>query len=176
MRILLITLTDVLPYAFMKVLNPGNDYCAIVVDDDEKAKKMLENVPQLKEKIFPFYELPECIENFYYDFVLCICDGRFFWNIHNRVSKCGLPRTKFFHVFVGTSNFDIEKTLRYYKEHAAEFKMFATGISYTSVALDVDKFKHKLFNFAVSSQDLYYDYKIAKYVLEVCGGGISSMH
>ena len=174
MRILLVTLTDILPYALTKVLNPDNDYCAIVIDDEETAKKMLANVPPLRDKIKPFYELKECIENFYYDMCLCICDGRFTWKIHRQLIKYGLPRTKFFHIFVGASSFDVEKTLRFYKEHSAEFEMFATGISYTSVALDADKFKYKLFNFALSSQDLYYDYQVAKFVLNEAGGVVIS--
>lgn len=176
MRVLLVTLSDILPFALTQVLNPANDYCAIVVDNPDISKKMLKNYPSIRDKIFPFYELKECIEDFYYDFVLCVCDGRFAWKIHRQVSKYGLPRTKFFHVWGnGTLNFDVEKTLRYYREHTKEFEMFSTGISYTSVALDADKFKYRLFNFALSSQDLYYDYKIAKYVLEVCGGGILNM-
>ena len=171
MRILLVTLTDILPHALTQVLNPANDYCAIVLDDEETAKKILANVPPLRDKVRPFYELKECVEKFYYDVALCICDGRFTWKIHRQLIKYGLPRTKFFHIHVGTLNFNVEKTLRYYKEHAADFEMFATGISYTSVALDANNFKYKLFNFALSSQDLYYDYQVAKFVFSTVHGG-----
>ena len=43
--------------------------------------------------------------------------------------------------------------------------MFATGISCTEVGLDVTRFKRKLFNFARSSQDLYYNFQTAKFAL-----------
>ena len=43
--------------------------------------------------------------------------------------------------------------------------MFATGMSYAESNLDVTQFKYKLFNFARSSQDLYYNYQTAKFAL-----------
>ena len=68
MRILLVTFSEYLP----AVLNPALEYCAIVVDEPDIAKKILANVQPLRDKIFPFYELKECVENNYYDFVLLI--------------------------------------------------------------------------------------------------------
>ena len=38
MRILLVTFTEYLPFAFTQVLNPELEYCAIVVDEPEPAK------------------------------------------------------------------------------------------------------------------------------------------
>ena len=39
MRVLLVTLTDMLPLALTKVLNVELEYCAIVTDDTIAAKK-----------------------------------------------------------------------------------------------------------------------------------------
>ena len=179
MRILLVTLSDILPFALTQVLNPANEYCAIVVDDPDISKNMFENYPQITNLIYPFYDLQECIDKLYYDFVLCISDPRILWTIYKKFMECGLSREKFFQICISPDSLNdsrVESTLRFYKEHSTEFEMFATGISYTAVALENNHFKHKLFNFARSSQDLYYDYQIAKYILEVCGGGILSMH
>ena len=180
MRVLLVTLTDLLPFTLSKVLNPALEYCAIVVDDAEVANKIFKNYPQIINLIRPFYDLQECIDNLYYDFVLCISDSRILWTIYKKFVECELPREKFFQICIypdAPNDSRVEKTLRFYKEHATEFEMFATGISYSAVALENKYFKYRLFNFARSSQDLYYDYQTAKFVFNQneSGGGSSSI-
>ena len=178
MRILLVTFSNILPYALTQVLNPANEYCAIVVDDPLQSKKMLEKAPQLREKIFPFYELKHCIEKFYFDLLLYI-NMPGIGGVEQQLRNYGVPAEKFFHLHLTNDRencFLLERALRYYKEHSTEYEIFATGLSYVRDAIDVTKFKKKTFNFGIGSQELYYDYKIAKFVLEVCGGGISSMY
>ena len=67
-----------------------------------------------------------------------------------------------FYALNSWDNFLLERSLRYFKEHAAEFEMFATGISYVEKCLDVTRFKRKLFNFGRGSQDLYYNFQVSK--------------
>ena len=83
MRILLIALHDVLPTAFTQILNPANEYCAIVTEEVEPARNFIKNINLPEKLVHSFYELRECIENFYYDVVLCISDGRTAYSIHN---------------------------------------------------------------------------------------------
>ena len=171
MRVLLVTVSEMLPFVFTKVLNPALEYCAIVVDEPEQAKKILSNTP-LEKAVFPFYELKECMENFHYDCILCPSP---FWEFPNyeTFKKWDIPKDSLVSLPVihTVENFFIERALRYYKEHAAEFEMFATGDSHAEFGLIPKKFKHKLFNFGHTSQDLYYSYQIAKYVLTKTGGG-----
>lgn len=47
--------------------------------------------------------------------------------------------------------------------------MFATGISLVEKCLDVTRFKLKLFNFGRGSQDLYYNFQVAKHVVAYGG-------
>lgn len=172
MRVLLVTITEYLPFALTQVLNPALDYCAIVVDEPDIAKKMLANVTPLRDKIFPLYELKDCVEGKYYDLVLCVTDNRM-GDIWKTLNKYELPAEKYLHVRFADDRenfFLLERALRYYKGHAAEFEMFATGISFIRDSIDTSKFGKKIFNFALGGQDLYYDYQIAKFVLEVCGG------
>jgi len=170
MRILLVTLTDVLPYALTQVLNPANDYCAIVVDEPDIAKKNLINEPQPLDKIYPFYELKECIKNNYYDAVLFMCEHPIWHTIIEQIRAYGVPGNKFLNVSISYSTrhrpFLLERALRYYKEHAAEFEMFATGGCYTELGLDNTKFRYKLFNVGKGNQDLYFRYQIAKFILD----------
>lgn len=170
MRILLITLSDLLPLVLIKILNPALECCAIVVDEPEKSKKLLGDNP-LSNIIYPFYELKECIEKFYFDCIVCPSP---FWEFPNYeyAKKSGIPNDLLvsFSLIHAPENFFVERALRHYKEHVSEFEMFATGSSYVHHSLDTKKFTHKLFNFGHPSQDLYYNFQIAKYVLTEAGG------
>ena len=76
MRVLLVTWTDQLLQK-LSILNPELEYCAIVTDEVEPAKKILEQVGLPKNLLYPLYELKECVQNFYYDYVLCV--GNWWW-------------------------------------------------------------------------------------------------
>ena len=171
MRVLLVTLTDLLPYALTKVLNPSLEYCAIVVDDATVAKNMLKDVKPLQNLIYPFYELKECIQNFHYDVVICYSFGHD--TFESNLRRYGVSKNKLVNLVSLHSheNFLLERALRYYSEYAGEFEMFATGMSYTECGLEPQNFKLKLFNFGRGTQDLYYDYKIAQFVFTHAGGG-----
>lgn len=178
MRILLVTLTDMLPYALSQVLNPSLEYCAIVVDEPAIAKQIFKNYPQVTNLVHPFYELKECIENFYFEVALCISGGSMSHEIlPKEMRKYGLPVNKLInlHNLNSSRNFNVAIAMQYYKNHYKEFDIFATGISYTALGLVPALFSphHKLFNFSRDSQDLYYDYQTAKFVLNqnVLGGG-----
>ncbi|MBR5914579.1 MAG: hypothetical protein IKZ58_09485 [Selenomonadaceae bacterium] len=56
--------------------------------------------------------------------------------------------------------------MRYYKEHATEFEMIATGGCYGAMGLDTTKFRYKLFNISRNNQDFYYKYKVAKFIFK----------
>ena len=89
------------------------------------------------------------------------------------VHRCGCPQNKFVHLRLlnSSGNFFVERALRYYEEHSDEIEIFATGNSHTCMGLDANQFKYKLLNFGISSQDLYFDYQIAKRVLTPKTGG-----
>ena len=146
MRVLLITFSEVVNFALTQVFNPDLKYSAIVVEDTELAKKNLSDSPQLHEKIYPFYELKECIENTYYDAVLFTCENSAVWlGIIEQIREYGVPANKFVNMNFSPStknkHFLLERNLRYYKEHAAEFEMFATGGCYIALGLDNTKFR-----------------------------------
>lgn len=170
MKVILVTSGDVLSYVLTQVLNPELEYCAIVVDEPEQSKKNLADFPQLHEKIYPFYELKECIQNNNYDAVLFMCENSAWYTIIEQLREYGVRSDKFINMHLSSAtkeqHFLLERNLRYYKEHAADFEMFATGGCYAALALDNTKFRHKLFNFGKGSQDLYYDYQTAKFIFE----------
>ena len=149
MRILLLALSDILPFIVAKILNPSNKYCAIVTDEVEPSRKFLSQFGFPAERVFAFHELKECAENFYYDCLLHISDGRTAWTIYDYLKKNNVPTQKFFHVILdnGKENcFLLDRAMCYYSEHAAEFEMIATGISLVEAGLETKQFRRKLFN------------------------------
>ena len=171
MRVLLVTWSDQLLQK-LQILSPQLEYCAIVVDELEPAQKILERVKLPKSLLHPLYELKECVRDFYYDYVICIEDGWWTKDLFNQAKRYGVPQDKLllFNALTSGTNFLVERSLRYFKEHAADFEMFITGISLTAVGMDVTQFKRKCFNFGRTGQDLYYNFQVAKRAVTYGGG------
>ena len=163
MKILFVTLTDKLAEKFA-ALNPEINYCAIIVDQVEPAKKILSNIGLSQVPLYPMGELKKLLETLKYDYVLLVQEQAYGLEIIWRLQKYGLPTEKLisFAELLGTNNWQTERLLRYCREHSREIEIFATGTSYTQTAIDIKKFKRKAINFGTSSQDLYYSFKIAK--------------
>ena len=163
MRILLFTVNDLLPTVLNDILNPELEYCAVVVDDP-KAAKNISSKFGLSEKIFyPFYELKECIENFYYDYCVCVSYPQTVNLMPEQCRLYDLPKNKFVHIFDVTSeyNFKMKKILCRLKNHSQEFEIFSTG----NFNFSKSNFGRKIFD--CSGQDLYYSYKVAEKILSL---------
>ena len=50
-------------------------------------------------------------------------------------------------------------------------KILITGLSYHNEGIDETKFDDPVVNMAMGSQDLFYDYEVAKYVMRTQNGG-----
>ena len=164
MKILLLTFSGFLPVAFKDVLNTKNEYSPIVVEDVEAARKFLSQFNYPENLIYPIYELKECAENFYFDVCISITP----YGVLDRYARKYIPKNKFVNlVQIETpQNFLLERALRYYQMHANDFEIFSTGMSYVECGINPKYFKRKLFNFGRGTQDLYYDYKIAEFILK----------
>lgn len=175
MRVLLVTVADKL-FRKLSRLNPKLECCAIVVDDVESARKFLRRAKLSRKFLYSMDSLEECVKNFDYDYVVCVENKWWKYTLASKVEQCSVPRNKivnFCNLHRGT-NFLLERSLRYFKEHAAEFEMFATGISTVEKGIEPAKFTRKLFNFGRGSQDLYYNFQVAKFVIS-CGGGQNNL-
>jgi hypothetical protein len=170
MKILLVTTADKLAEK-LAVLSPEFEYCAAVVDNVEPAKKILATIGLSEVPVYPMNELKACSENVKYDYAICVQDG-FYDAVIMNLLRCGFPTKKVvsFAALPSVGNFQTERPLRHYQEHCQEFEIFATGTSYTETAIDINKFKRKAINLATSSQDIYYNFQIAKSVILYNGG------
>ena len=154
-------------------LNPELEYGAIVTDDVEAAKKTLAQIGLSKNFVCPMAELSKCLEYLWYDYVLCVEDKWWQGYLLGKVRGYNIPQNKAVDLWSLNThhNFMLERSLRYFREHAQEFEMFLTGISLVEEGMDITKFKRKTFNLGTGSQDLYYNYLVAKQVI-LYGGGI----
>ncbi len=171
MRVLLVT-NEMNLAEKLDVLSPELEYCGFVVDNVEPAKETLEKVGLSQVPLYPLSELKTCAESHDYDYAICVqelpYDGRAY-----KLYKAGFPTEKVvaFANLLNEANWQTERPLRYYQEHAQEIEMFATGISTVEAGIDIRQFKRKAINFGTSSQDLYYSFQIAKHIV-LYGGGI----
>ena len=168
MNILLVTFTDALQTLLKYCLNSEVKYCAIVIDRIEPAKKIINDIGLNENIIYPYYDVEECIENLQYDLILCVTNTTAINLLPQQVRKYCSPKNKFLQLTLSDDAnhlFLVKRALNYFKVHANNFEMFATGMSYFSHGLDTSRFNKKLFNFAKASQDLYYDYKIANFAV-----------
>lgn len=62
-------------------------------------------------------------------------------------------------------DYEIYRAYDYYIKCKRPLDSFITGISYAEVAIDTEKLPYNIINLAVSSQDLFYDYKWSKMLL-----------
>ena len=175
MNVLLVTLTDNLAEK-LAVLSPELEYCAIVVDQVEPAKEILSQVGLSHVPLYPMSELKKSVGNSNFDYVVCVENKWWMTTLAKKVENCAVQKNKilnFCNLHRGT-NFLLERSFRYFKEHVADFEIFATGISTVEKGIDPEKFNGKLFNFGRGSQDLYYNFSVAKFAVS-CGGGHTSI-
>lgn len=166
MKVLLVTSVRTLEKKFT-VLNPELEYCAVVVDKVGVAKAVLKRLGLSKVPVHSMSALKICAEEFSYDYLLCAQDFLSRNEAMTELQTYTFPKDKVLSFFglQATYNFTLEQKLRYCREHSAEIEIFATGISHTAHALDIRQFKRRLINLATPSQDLYYDFQIAKNVV-----------
>ncbi|RII36188.1 hypothetical protein D2A34_02085 [Clostridium chromiireducens] len=89
--------------------------------------------------------------------------------IKRNLINSGIPTHKIIlweSIIFGLSNIEgFNFKLNKYMEEK-NFETIITGLSYAESGIDIDYLDKSTFNFALSGQDLYYDYKILKYIIE----------
>ena len=155
----------------LTALNPNLEYCAILVNYSDGVKAICDSVG-LQTKVYSYHDSPSYLD-LPCDYILVLIDD--WWGTQDlkpliEQQKVPINKVLMFYSLHADNNFLLERSLRYFKEHSAEFEIFATGISTAENALDVPSFNRKLFNFGRGSQDLYYNLQVAKFAIS-CGGG-----
>lgn len=155
--------------ACLSVLNPELSISAIIVDNVKEAEKIVEKYKLPKNILFHYYNLKECLENLTYDYIITALRWSMFSeNVIKDLYSLNISKTKFISLWEldrpqHVCAFSI--LMKYYNQNASKYKIFVTGDSHFVYGLNILTFSLPLINFARGSQDLYYDYKIAKMIL-----------
>lgn len=108
---------------------------------------------------------PDEINKIKYDYI--IIASQFSSDIFKQLVSNNVCENKIFEYlnFLNAINSPFEYKINTFEKGKYEYKTLITGISYFVSGIDGDVLKEKGMNFSFDSQDLYYDYNIAKYIL-----------
>ena len=172
MRVLIVAVTDHLP-AFLSAMNPATEVCAFVVDESEPAQAIANKFNRGGVPIFPYWHLKESLESFYFDYVINATRVQLCGTVIKELQNYDVTSDKMLSLVdldVPTHIDSFTKLMTHYKNTAERYNIFATGISYIHNAIEINQFELPTLNFARGGQDLYYDFKIAKEVINTGGG------
>lgn len=121
-----------------------------------------------KNFVYGFWQIKEVIKKFSPDYILFLVPFRAPIEFFTReFKKMNYPLNKICDLSMYHSDeaLHLESRINRVRKNPDRYKIFSTGISYSRTGIDPDSFELPLISFADSSQDLYYDYQIAKRLL-----------
>lgn len=130
---------------------------AYIDNNDKNTEKSLSNNKIIKIKD---------IDKYNYDYLILLSEKDDL--INEKIDNNIIDKEKIFYFSrYCNTNFDYNFYRKYYTflESDKNFEGIITGLSYLEVGIDTKYLNRKFYNFAVSSQDLFYDYKIMEYIL-----------
>ena len=109
---------------------------------------------------------PEYITKIEYDFVVIVSQEDYL--IYQQLIEMGIPSEKIFRYinFFMFANNILKNKLKLYKIDKKEYDVLTTGLSYFVSGINSNVLYKSCINLAYDSHDLYYDYNIAKYLIE----------
>ncbi|MGG7147248.1 D-alanyl-lipoteichoic acid biosynthesis protein DltD [Clostridium butyricum] len=142
---------------FCENLNKDVNIICYLDNDNLKWNKEFKNKLILK---------PDEVKNITYDYV--IIASQYNNDIFSQLIELNVRENKIFEylAFINDLYNPFEYRMKIFEKNIMGYESFITGISYFVSGIDGDILKGKGMNFSFDSQDLYYDYNIAKYILE----------
>lgn len=109
---------------------------------------------------------PSEIRNIEYDYI--VIASQFNNDIFTQLINYKVSQEKILEYinFINNKHNYFEYKMNLFKNDINNYEALVTGISYFVSGINGDILKHRGINFAFDSQDLYYDYHIAKYLFE----------
>ncbi|MED4454435.1 D-alanyl-lipoteichoic acid biosynthesis protein DltD [Metabacillus fastidiosus] len=150
-----------------------NNYCGIIpglIDQDKS--KIIAYIDDTSEKVgseingCPIISINQ-LDNLQYDYLLLLNSN---YEIINNKIKQGKINIE--NIFNFNRHFLIDTDYNFYSKYYnfiddnKDFEGIITGLSYAEIGIDPKILQKNFFNFAVSSQDLFFDYQIMKFLLE----------
>lgn len=125
---------------------------AFISNDVNLHKKFINGIPVINEDELTTLD---------YDYLLIMDDS-----ITIETNK---PLINISDYFKYNYDFEIHRSFSNFLEDDKDYEGFITGLSYFEVGIETKLLNYKTYNFANSSQDLYYDFEIAKWLVNYDG-------
>ena len=140
--------------------------CAIVTNDRIVAAEL--GLP--KKMTYAVWQFREAVQSTQPDFVFLLTSpaNMSFDFFKDEARAINFPARKIIpatYISVYQDIFDLGKRFETFEKSPDKYRIFATGLSYTMFGIRPEYFDLPLINFAFGGQDLYYDYQIAKRLL-----------
>ena len=122
------------------------------------------------EIAFSFWQLKTVLEIFDFDYLIVLSFyGKTFDLCKVALHDINLPMIKLCNLseYPAKTTIDLLACLHDLKRNSTKYKIFATGISYSQLGIVPENFELPVINFAFTSQDLYYDFQIAKKIIQI---------
>lgn len=110
---------------------------------------------------------PSKLANIDYDYI--VIASQYNEEIYSQLIHIGVIEEKIFEFcefFRFTGELYPKDRIEKFIRSEENYECIITGISYSLSGININSLKYKAYTFANGSQDLYYDYKIAKYIIE----------
>lgn len=168
MRILIVAYGKYLE-SILKIINIGStelEICAVVTVPLSNTERIIGQYGISARSVHPYYELPECINNLYYDFIFYAAEGKA-EEIGKQLRELGAGKEQMVNLSLLVSDrlYNISRLMQYYKTHVTDFSLLLTGSSYAHYSVNGKNMSLPLLDFSVDSQDIYYGYWLAERVL-----------
>ena len=164
-RILIVGFSNALSLGLSYLEHSKINIAAIVSVETVDLQNILSGY-RLSCKVYPIDALAECVTEVYFDYaVLCGYEEEVF----EQLILHGIPKERIIDLRVLTQSietYSLCNVIKYYLATKEKFEVFISGMSYAYNAIDLPAFSRKAICFTGPGQDLFYDYQIAKYVLD----------
>ena len=166
MRVLIISCEPFLT-GFLSVMNKDLDVAAIIMPNDKLINGFPVTNPDGKTfKIYSYVYLKECLSNLYYDYIILAFppDSEIHNEITDELKEYKVDPSKLFHAgeIYRADLYSFFHMFNYVRNEISKYKILITGVSYAWKGTDINCFEMPALNCAMRSQDLYFDYLVAK--------------
>ena len=150
-----------------KILDQRNVEIVAVVTDD---RPMAIEHGFAHDLVFGLWQLQNVLNRFDPEYVLFLVPFRStIENLSKKMREIKFPMNRICDLsdYIHDESKYLAMEIWKLKEDPNQYEIFSTGISYSKTGIDPNSFSLPLKSFAHSSQDLYYDFQIAKRILKV---------
>ena len=145
-----------------QIIDPKNIQVVAIVAEDRILAKQKVNPP---EQVFAFWEFKSVVERAKPDYVFFFLPKQTnLGSFHGQLRELKFPlnKTCMLSDYAQDEAMYLMRMIRTFRKDPKKYQIIATGNSHMHNSIFPEEFELPLYNFAIESQDLYYDYHIIR--------------